>query len=203
MNKFFLNIGLFVLTILTLSCSNNEYEIGLDDFSGVYKIQSINSSLTIDINNDGIKSNDYLQEIKSNYISYNGELINYGYNNELKHNFAEARPTKFQSNSTKFLDIKFPIQRIDSIYQGNNNFVTMTMEYVKMNTAFIYELTNKNIKIASDPLNHFEYYNINNFAVNRLNKDEFEIQFNFKIYDFSEKDWIETNLKTRYLKVED
>lgn len=202
MNKYFTKFIIMLMSIVVISCSNNDDQIQINDFKGFYKIKTISSSLPIDLNNDGLKSNDYLQEIKSNYISYNGEIINYGYNNELVHNFAEAKPTEFQSNDTKFLDIRFPYQRIDSIYQGNNSYVKMNMEYRKINSGFIYKLENNNIEIASDPFNQFEFYNINNFQISRINEKEFEVSFNFKVYDFTENEWIETNLLGRYEKVE-
>jgi hypothetical protein len=195
-------VGLFSLTILVVvSCSKSEDETNVNDFSGFYKIQSISSSLPIDLNNDGFKTNDYLQEVKSNYTSYNGEIINYGYDNELAHNFAEARPLPYQSNNAKILDLRFPVQRIDSIFQGNNNFVKMNMEYEKLITGFIYKLTTNNIEIESDPFNHFEYYNINNFEINRLSKEVFEINFDFHVYDFSDNEWTETRLKAKYIKI--
>lgn len=193
---------LFVLILLSVSCSKNEDEIELNDFKGFYQINSITSSVPIDLNNDGSKTTNYLQEIKSNYISYNGEIINYGYNNELKYNFAEAQQSEYTvSNNRQFLDIKFPIQRIDSVFQGNDTFVKMNMEYSKMGTTFIYKLFNNNVKIESDPFNQFEYYNINNFVINRINKEQFEIFFDFKVYDFTENKWIETNLTAKYIKI--
>ena len=186
-----------------ISCNSNDDEIELNDFKGFYKIIAISSSLPIDLNNDGLKSNDYLQEIKSNYISYDGEIIDYGYNNELEQNFAEARPTQYQTNNnTQFLDIRFPSQRIDSIYQGNGNYVKMNMEYRKIYTGFIYKLIANDIVIESDPFNQFDFFDINNFEINRIDKTKFEVLFDFKVYDFTENDWIETNLVGRYEKVE-
>ncbi|MGO4904172.1 hypothetical protein [Flavobacterium sp. W20_MBD1_R3] len=193
---------LFVLILLFVSCSKNEDEIELNDFKGFYQINSITSSVPIDLNNDGSKTTNYLQEIKSNYISYNGEIINYGYNNALKYNFAEAQQSEYTvSNSKQFLDIKFPIQRIDSVFQGKDTFLKMNMEYSKMGTNFIYKLFNNNVKIESDPFNQFDYYNINNFVINRINKEQFEIFFDFKVYDFTENEWVETNLTAKYIKI--
>ncbi|RZL34748.1 MAG: hypothetical protein EOP00_31055 [Pedobacter sp.] len=200
MKKYITKLGLLGLTAILFSCSKNEDETNVNDFGGYYKIQSISSSLSVDINNDGLKTNDYLQEVKSNYTSYNGEIINYGYDNELRHNFAEARPTENQFNNTNFLDIRFPAQRIDSIYQGNDNYVKMNMEYRKLSTSFIYKISNNNIEIESDPFDQFEYYAITNFEINRLNKNEFEIKFDLPIYDFHENDWITTRLTARYIK---
>lgn len=188
------------MSILAISCNSDDNEIKINDFKGMYKIKSIKSSLPIDLNNDGSKTTDYLQEIKSNFIKYNGNEINFRYDNELIPNFAVARPTKNQSNYTQFLDIRFPTQRIDSIFQGNDNFAITNMEYNNIHTAFIYKLTNDDVEIESDPFNEFEYYDIRNFKISRINKTEFEISFDFKVYDFTENEWIETNLSSEYIK---
>jgi hypothetical protein len=203
MKKDFFKLTLFVVLILISSCANNADEIEINNFKGFYKIKTISSSLEIDLNNDGLKSNDYLQEIKSDYVSYNGEIINYRYDNNLRTNFAEASPTKHQSNRAQFLDIQFPIQRIVSIFQGNDNFVKMNMEYRKMTTRFIYKITSNNVEIESDPFNQFEYYGITNFGIYKNNNSEFEIIFDYKVYDLTENEWVDTKLKVKYEKVEE
>src|SRR5699024_3724334 len=159
MIKYFTKFTLIILSIVMISCNSNDDETEINDFKGLYKIKTISSSLPIDLNNDGLNSNDYLQEIKSNYISYNGEIIDYGYNNELVHNFAEAGPTEYQSNNTQFLDIKFPYQRIDSIYQGNDNFVKMNMEYRKISTALFFNLQIITFKLDLNHLINFDFSN--------------------------------------------
>lgn len=66
----------------------------------------------------------------------------------MNYNFAEPQPSEYNvSHNTQFLDIKFPNQRIDSVFQGNDNFVKMNMEYSKIGSGFIYKLSNNNIKI--------------------------------------------------------
>ena len=192
-----------ILSILAISCGKNDDELEVNDFKGFHQIVSIRSAIPIDLNNDGMKSNDYLQEIKSNYIDYEGDIIDYMYNNEDRYYLAEARPTKVQTNDAQFLDIQFPIQRIDSIFQGNDVYATMTMEYRTMRTGFIYKLINNDIEIERDPFDQFEYYGISNFEIRRINTAEFEVFFDFKVYDFIENDWIETNLNARYIKRED
>lgn len=201
MKNYFTKLGLVSLATLFIACSNNEEETIVNDFGGLYKIQTISSSVPVDMNNDGVARKDYLQEVKAKYTSFNGEIIDYGYNNELPHNFAEARPTKVKTNDIKFLDIRFPIQRIDSLFQGNDKFEKMNMEYSKMYTSFIYKITDKTLAIESDPFNQFEFYKIKNFAIQRLSKEEFEVQFDYKVYDFSKKKWIDTNLNAKYIKI--
>jgi len=201
MKKILPILNLIILSIIVISCNSDDNEIEINDFKGYYKIKSIKSSLPIDLNNDGLKTTDYLQEIKASYTSYNGNEIDFKYDNELIPNFAVARPTKNQSNYTQFLDIRFPSQRIDSIFQGNDNFAITNMEYKNILTALIYKLTNNNVEIESDPFNEFEYYDIKNFEISRINKDEFRTSFDFKVYDFTENEWIETNLSSRYIKI--
>lgn len=200
MKTFLAKITLIILSVTIISCNGNDDQVEINDFKVFYQITSINSSVPIDLNNDGLKSTDYLQEIKSNYIDYEGDVINFMYDNEHRYYLAEARPTKVQNNDAQFLDIQFPIQRIDSIFQGNDNYAITTMEYRNIRTGFIYKLFNNDIEIESDPFNQFEYYNISNFQIRRINKTEFEVFFDFKVYDFTENSWIETNLNGTYKK---
>lgn len=201
MKKISSKLTLIILSILAISCNSDDNEIEINDFKGIYKIKSISSSLPIDLNNDGLKTTDYLQEIKSIFIKYNGKEHDFRYDNELSQNFAVARPTKrYKSNFTQFLDIRFPIQHIDSIFQGNDNFAITNMRYDNIRTYFIYKLTNNDVEIERDSAIEFEYYDITNFEISRINKDEFEISFDFKVYDFTENEWIETNLNSKYIK---
>jgi len=202
MKKNLLILSLIILSIIVISCNNDDNEIAINDFKGYYKIKSISSSLPIDLNNDGSKTTDYLQEIKSNYISYNGNEINFRYDNESIYNFAVARPTKNQQNFTPFLDIRFPTQHIDSIYQGDDNFAISNMRYDNIKTYFIYKLISNDVEIESEPFNQdqFEYYDIRNFRIRRIDKFEFEISFDYKVYDFTEDEWIETSLSSKYIK---
>ena len=188
-----------VFTIFVLACDNNQEDDVINDFKGYYKINSITSSVPVDINNDGLKSSDYLKEIKSDYIAYDGRIINFLYDNDNAYNFTEARPTRYHNdNVVTFLILKFPIQRIDSIFQGTNNYEIMNMRYGNIIPSFVYKLTNDNIEIDSDPTYDFDYYGITNFNINRLNTTEFEIDFDFKVYDFTDNEWVLTELTARY-----
>lgn len=189
--------------VFLISCESDQKENLVNDFRGYYKITSIISETPIDLNNDGLKSNDYLQEIKSPYVKYDGELIDFMYNNESPYHFAEARPLSYQSNSTKFLNISFPLQAIDSIYLGNDTYVKMNMYYTRMITYLIYKFTENNIEIESESLGDLDFYGVKNFKISRINKFEFEIFFDFKVYDFTENEWIETTVNTKYIKVEE
>ena len=193
-----------ILSIITLlaSCNNENNSIEINDFKGVYKIKSIESSMKVDLNNDNLASKDYLQEIASNLIFVHGQYVNTGYDKNFKRNFAEVRPTKLKNTNTKFLDIKFPLPRIDSLFQGNDTYKIYYKEYEIKSTALIYKLTNNNnVEIESDPFDEFQFHKINNFIINRVNKIEFEIKFDKKLYDFSNKKWVVVNLTARYERI--
>lgn len=199
--KYLKPITLIIFSIVLISCDSNNELVEINDFSGFYKIKSITSSIPIDLNNDGLKSEDYLQEIKSPHVAL-GKVVDYHYDNEEIPNFAEVRPTTQQTlNDVQFLDIPFPIQKIDTFYYVNGDFYMYTREYRNMYTGFIYKLTNDNIEIESDPFNHFEFYDIKNFQINRINKIEFEVIFYFKVFDFLDNEWVETSLVGRYENV--
>ena len=200
MKKTYVLFLLLASLLLALGCNKSNEELEINDFKGLYRITSILSSKAIDLNNDNNKSNNYLQEIKSDFITFNGQIINCNYDNNVKNNFAEARPATAIQNNTKFLDLRFPIQRIDSLYQGNNDYEIINMDYKKITTGFIYKLLGNNVEIESDPFDDFTFYKIKNFYINRLNKNEFETKFDFNVYDFMDKKWVETNLKVQYVK---
>jgi hypothetical protein len=193
-----------VLFAALISCDNSDEDRIVNDFKGFYRINTISSSTPIDMNNDGLKSTDYLAEIKSDYIAYDGRVINYLYNNLNAYNFTESRPTKYhEDNVVPFLILKVPVQYIDSVYRGINNYEIMNMRYDNILPSFIYKLTPDNVEIDSDPSYLFDYYGITNFNINRLNKREFEIDFDFKAYDFTDDEWLPTNLTVRYEIVEE
>ena len=195
---------IFSLTILLISCNNDNEEVEINDFKGVYKIKFIESDIKIDLNNDNLASKDYLQEIASNLIFVNGQYVAMGYEKDLKRNYAEVRPTKLKTTDAKFLDIKFPLPRIDSLFQGNDTYKKYYKEYEITCTALIYKLTNiNNVEIESDPFDEFQYHKINNFVINRVNKVEFEIKFDKKLYDFSNNKWVVANLTARYERIGD
>jgi len=195
-------VVLSFLVLALVACSTSNKDVHSNDFIGYYKLQTISSSIAVDMNNNGIKTNNYLEEIKADYINYNGEVINFGYDNELRHNYASVGPPENLPGFAGFLDIRFPIQRIDSVFQGNDTYVTINTEYRKMTTGFIYIISVDTVEIE-DAMNHFEYFDINNFSINRLNTDAFEILFDFKVYDFTENDWVTTELYATYLKMEE
>ena len=197
-------LGIFSITILLISCNNDNEATEINDFKGVYKIKSIESSMKVDLNNDNLASKDYLQEIASNLIFVHGQYVNMGYEKDLKRNYAEVRPTKLKNTNTKFLDIKFPLPRIDSLFQGNDTYKKYYKEHEIISTALIYKLTNNNnVDIESDPFDEFQYHKINNFIINRVNKIEFEIKFDKKLYDFSNNKWVLANLTARYERIGD
>lgn len=106
----------FILSILLISCSNNDDDNQILSKDTYYKIISFNIiDNSIDLNNDGTSSTDILSEL-TNY-SY------YPYDLEIK-----------SKNGKKLLSIYLPIQNI-----SDDNFVEFSRY------GFTYELENENI----------------------------------------------------------
>ena len=105
------NLQLLPFLLLLISCTSDKDENLVNDFRGYYKITSIVSETPIDLNNDGLKSNNILEEISSPHTTLNGVYPNF-YNAENGNNFAEVRPLVEQSNSTQFISFNFPEQYI-------------------------------------------------------------------------------------------
>lgn len=70
-----------------------------------------------------------------------------------------------------------------------------------MRTWLIYILENGQIRIDTNSMQDFKFYGITNFKINRLDKETFQTEYNLNIYDFADKVWINSNLKTTFKKV--
>lgn len=185
-----------------LGCSDdsNEKEV-VNDFRGEYKIIDITSSVSIDLNNDGVKSNNYFAEFQSGHVRHNGEIVNFGWNLNEPGRYAIARPTATNGYKIQFLDINFPKQRISPLFIGNDTFVDILMEYRAMRTWLIYILENGQVRIDPTATQDFQFHGITNFNIKRLNVQTFEIKFNMNIYDFVDKTWVNSEITTTYSKV--
>jgi hypothetical protein len=85
---------------------------------------------------------------------------------------------------------------------GNDTYEKINMEYRKLNTSFLYEIQNQNVSIASDPFDQFTFLGITNFDLQRINKNQFFVAFNFNVYDFVENQWVNTRLTASYTRID-
>jgi hypothetical protein len=197
-HSFLKKILIISLLIVGLSSCNKDDSIEINDFSGYYKIVSINSSIPVDCNNDGIKSNNYLQEISSGY-RLNNEVVNGFFNTDDPHFFVEARPIKSnRDNYAKLIAFNFPYQSI--LFQNDNPQLPLLGWYSRGLINYSYEfMENGEVKIK-DGNPEFQTKIANNLIVKRKSKTEFELNVDIKLFDFVSKNWIESRVRVNYKK---
>ena len=195
-------ILLYLSVIILISCNSDNDETIQNDFKGYYKITSIVSETEIDLNNDGIESLNILEEISSPHNTLNGIFPNF-YNADNINNFAEVRPTIEQSNATQFISFNFPEQSISYLNDDLVLNIPILMHYsTSMNVDIFYEFVNQNeIKIIDKNKEwNSQFGEIKNLT--RIDKSNFEVILDKKMFNFSSKQWLVLKLKAKYKKIE-
>jgi hypothetical protein len=189
---------LSLLIVGLLCCKKDDSADIINDFSGYYKIVSINSSISIDCNNDGIKSNNYLQAISSGY-RLNNEVVSGFFDIDNPRFFVEARPIRSNGdNYAKLIAFNFPHQSI--MFLNDNPQLPFLGWYSSGLINYSYEFVdNGEIKIK-DGNPEFQTKTANNLTVKRKNKTEFELNMDIKLFDFVSKKWVESKVKVDYKK---
>jgi len=198
------NLLIIPLFFIIISCNtNNDNDIILNDFKGYYKVTSINSETEIDLNNDGIKSFNILEEISSPHTTLNGIFSNF-YNAENPRRYAEVRPTIYQSKTadTQFISFNFPEQTISYLNNDLILNIPLLMDYsTSMGPGIYYEFVNQNeIKIIDRYREwNSQFGEIKNLT--RIDKTTFQINLDKIMFDFSSKQWKVLKLNATYKKV--
>ena len=195
-------ILLYLSVIILISCNSDHDETIQNDFKGYYKITSIVSETEIDLNNDGIESLNILEEISSPHNTLNGIYPNF-YNADNINNFAEVRPTIEQSNATQFISFNFPEQSISYLNDDLVLNIPILMHYsTSMNVSIFYEFINQNeIKIIDNNKEwNSQFGEVKNLT--RIDKSNFEVILDKKMFNFSSKQWLVLKLKAKYKKIE-
>lgn len=196
----------YLLFFTCLSCSNDDNSKQVNDFKGYYKVISISSETLIDLNNDGVKSLDYLQEVMSDFTKHNGEIVNFGYDPDTRRNYTTVRPLPYHSpSSVKFIEFNFPFQKMDSLYIGNDTFIDILMHYRNEFSFIGYDINNKGeVTLDNSDIEYtFGFSNTAFVSFQRISKTQFELVFDKEVYDFSEGNWVSTRLSSIYEKVEE
>ncbi len=193
-----------ILSLTTILFLNNacveqvEDDFVFNKFSGYYLIQSIESSESIDLNNDGIKSNNYLNEVLADYTNSSGQSISTNYNPNFQFNLAIAFPVNSNRNSGEQVVFNFPYQVINTFIDSNNQPVSELVYY----ETFYYNLNyliepNGNVNIINNPFVN-EFFGTSNFLVIQEANQDFKLNVDLRVYCFVEKAWIDTTLTVNY-----
>ena len=180
-------LALFFLT----GCSENEYsELIIDDFAGRYEIISITSGQPLDLNNDGIASNDLYSEYSATFHYENAPYLPRPFVFNDPYNYADFKFNK--------ADFRFPCQYFNDypnapvpLYAYNWGF--RNMEYQLKDNGEV--LISSNVSDDNDtPEDNMGYVR----SWTRLDKDLFQVDMTLQIYDFKQLKWVITPVSAVY-----
>ncbi|WP_157607469.1 hypothetical protein [Runella limosa] len=196
MKTFFL---LLVVSLMLQSCFSNSNS-PVNTLGGWYTLTSISSDTPVDLNNDGVRSVDFLGELTARYYDHTQQATIPMFASTGSVYNAEIRPHASNQNKTPSIDFNFPHQAIDSTSLSNRNyflhwyqpaFEGFTYEIQKdQQIKLIDKLTISNKKIGT--VTHLE----------RINANSFELMMDKNVFDFVDKKWKIVQLKAIYLRAD-
>lgn len=192
MKKFLLII--LLIPIIFISCKDDDNtDSPFTDLSGKYKITSMQSSIPVDMNNDGIKSDDVLKEVTSPYII--NETSNPGPFYSNSNVTATVAYNKEKNEGSMFIPYPFQFVIYDN---GDSPFLGF---YVMQFIGFSYKLNlDDEMEVTDISTEHqFADYGVANSA-KKIDKDSFIVVISAKLYDFKEKKWIDADVEIKCLK---
>lgn len=195
-------ITYLLLPLLLFSCSKDETETYDNSLPGYYKITSVISETPLDLNLDGIESNDFLSEITApHYFNGVSEQGTFMVNLEEFNYFAEIRPSKENiefGNLTQYINFNFPVQVIGRVNPNDDSSEVNFYTYIEGFKWHTYTLTNTNEVL----LEHTLQGDLDNkgviYRMIRLDENSFEIDIDLKIFKYFQNEWIITKVKARY-----
>lgn len=182
-----------VLCCLT-GCSNGEeFKLIFNEFAGRYEITSIFSEQALDLNNDGIASNDLYSEYSSEFHYEGAPHLPRPFDFTDPYNFAYFH----QGISGKyFAELRFPCQYFNEypapvpLQSYNWGLSNLTYHLADNGEVTIISPEDK----GDEPVNNMGEVR----SLQRLTKDIFQIDMTLKIYDFKQKKWVITSVRAVY-----
>ena len=192
MKRFFYELFSVLAICMLVFCSCNdkqEEEIGVNDFTGYYKITSLKADISVDLNNDGLQSSNLYNEMTEPYRLVNPRDPDYTpfsmYDFNQINSYAKVAP--MESASNKSLSLNLPFQYI--------TYSNLSM-YAHDLSFYFYDLDENDNVILKDKLGDTPEVQVT--RLERLDKDRFKVIYNAKIYDFVSKEWKETSVNALY-----
>jgi hypothetical protein len=184
-----------ILVIVTLMGCSRGFESAQNHLSGHYKVTTIVANVEVDLNNDGIKSDNFFAEISKPFETTQGDFLPY-YNFDFPGNYMEIRPLKGATNDAKLISVNFPDQHIGQL----NDEEFYLSDFENSFTAYLYEIAESELKLTyyGDP-NYIENGKINKLLV--VEVGILKLELTKKVFDFSDSTWKEVEVTAFYSKV--
>lgn len=177
-----------VVVLFAMSCSPDNVDSFENKLSGYYEVISMQSNVSVDLNNDGVKSRDIFFEIASPAGHWDFNFPG---------NYLEVRPLKNSSNGGKLMLFNLPGQYIDYLSNGTP-FLSM---YVNTFINYSYEF-NKNsnfIRLINNNPDYYENGSLNTLEL--LDNGELKLELTKRTFDFVSLDWIDVKMSVVFRKV--
>jgi hypothetical protein len=188
--------GIIFILIAFIGCSKKETVSFETKISGQYKVISIVSTTSVDLNNDGVRSDNLMFEIMSPHNTINGQPLSF-FNFDSYPKFMEVRPLKTTANNVKLIAFNFPEQEI-----GIANGISYLMWYNRSFIAYKYEIDSRNNNIS---LIKIESGLIENGKVNKLEllaNGNMKLALTKTFFDFKDQLWKEIEVVAIYKKID-
>lgn len=184
------NMLILILVVVFASC---EQESENSTLPGRYKIVSIESGTAVDLNNDGTKSTDLYLEISEPFKTLSGENISF-YDFNAIQNLAEVKGVASDGTSG-LIDFRLPKQQISNL--SDDDWFLMWYDHGMINCSY----SNKRNNLSVDYYHGGFDEGVTLHNVEILSNSNVSLSITQKLFDFSEKVWIEADLVIEYQKI--
>lgn len=181
-------------------CSESENaELIMDDFAGRYEIISITSGQALDLNNDGIASNDLYSEYSAPFHWEDASYLPDSFDFTNPYNYAEFRRNELLS--INLAEFRFPCQYFNDEFMLNNPRTPALRAY-NWGLSHMYYQLEKDGEVSilpstipsDEPVDNMGYVR----SLQRLTQDIFQVEMTLQIYDFKQQKWAITPVDIIY-----
>jgi hypothetical protein len=185
------------ICIFLCACSLDKEQSIETRISGYYRITSIESSIKLDLNNDGIKTEDLYAEIGGLHIAPDNQK-GYYYDFNFAGNYMEVRPLEGATNDGQLIAINFPEQWIGELTPSQ----FFLHEYSHAFIHYSYELDSKShdIELINNNPQFDENGSLQNLEL--LADGSLKLELKKDFFDFVDLKWIEADVVVLYEKLE-
>lgn len=194
------NLILVLLVSLVLqSCFSNSNS-PVNTLGGWYTLTSVSSDTPVDLNNDGVRSLDFLGELTARYYDHTQQATIPMFASMGSVYNAEIRPHAGNQNKATSIDFNFPHQAIDSTSLSNRAYFLHW--YQPAFEGFTYEIQkDQQIKLIDKlPISNKKIGTVTHLE--RINANSFELMMDKNVFDFVDKKWKIVQLKAIYLRAD-
>lgn len=190
-------VWFFVIVVLA-ACSNDEHD-PFKQIAGKYRVISIRSNVELDMNNDGVKTDDLLKEITDEHRTLDNQMISF-YDFSAPRHFLDIKYDEYNGFG-KSIAVIFPHQFIDVI-GGDKPFLSMYLDPI---LGYTYEIDNATgafvLKERTTVYDSAIVDPISIEEVQILDDGQLRLVLTKRIFDFVDLSWIEAKLTVTYEKV--